>query len=113
MNRCGHERITKCPSVALSDEPGATCSECAKPNDLDRLRGLLSDVYHALREPENGVHYCRGCDAGTHNGWHHAPACGLEARGAEVLRLRSRIRAALGEAWPPSVTVSGCQDNCC
>ena len=60
-------------------------------------RALLREVYSVLREPDNGHHYCRGCDAGTHNGWKHARACCYEARGAEVIRMKSRIREAIGD----------------
>ena len=63
---------------------------------VERMKKLLSECLDVLREPENGVHYCRGCDAGTHNAWHHSPGCRLESHGADVIRLKFKIRQELG-----------------
>lgn len=76
------------------------CPGClgAAQDEVSRLRSLLSEAYHELREPENGVHYCRGCSAGTHNAWKHDDHCHLERRRADVILLRSRIRAAIDDS---------------
>jgi hypothetical protein len=89
---CEHQKQAGTWTVEVRP-PNYECIFC----HVDRLEALLRESYHALREPENGVHYCRGCDAGTHNAWKHAPACPLENRGADVIRLRSKIREAIGD----------------
>lgn len=55
----------------------------------DELAEALRDVL-AFRL-ENGVHYCRGCSAGTRQGWQHEPHC----RYAESERVSANARAAL------------------
>ena len=89
---CDHQKQAATWTVEVRP-PEHECIFC----HVDRLEALLRETYCALREPENGHHYCRGCDAGTHNGWKHSPVCHYELRGAEVIRLRHKIRSVIGD----------------
>lgn len=89
---CG-ERMTSAPSHMDHER---ACEKNPK-NEILVLRSLLAESYYALREPANGVHYCRGCDAGTHNAWKHGEHCPVNLRSDEVRRLRSRIRELIGD----------------
>ena len=57
--RCGHEYIARCPSVALSGEEGATCSEHALPGELDQFR----DRHARVSKREAELHYAVRKDA--------------------------------------------------
>ena len=50
----------------------------AYPSELSTQRistALVEKIRPAIRPLDCGAHYCRYCDAGTHNKWQHAPHC--------------------------------------
>ncbi len=60
-------------------------------------RHALELSLRLLKHAESGAHYCRGCDAGTHNKWQHTPTCSHDIYNREVDAARDLIRAELTE----------------
>lgn len=71
---------------------------------IAKLREALADVLTYLPYQDNGVHYCRWCDGGTHNGWKHAPNCYFEKARVDREAARERAIAALASVQAPSET---------
>lgn len=67
------------------------------------LRKAVDAALTALRLPENGVHYCRSCDAGTANKWQHADGCRIAEQTNLVNAARETGRAALLATAPEPV----------
>lgn len=88
FNRCGHEYIAHCPSVALSDEEDATCSEHAIPGELDALRARLSAA-----ERERDSAFARGVEAAAKVCDHWASVANAGEGEHVWLRAADRIRA--------------------
>lgn len=55
----------------------------------------LWTILHALQNPENGVHYCRSCRAGTSNGWKHEEYCRINKLEIEVSKAREIVTRAI------------------
>ena len=70
---------------------------------IAKLREALADVLIYLPYQDNGVHYCRWCDGGTHNGWKHAPNCYFENERVGREAARERARAALASVQEPKL----------
>lgn len=66
-----------------------------KKEDVDRLVAAAEAAKSALVVPENGVHYCRSCHAGTTNGWEHATYCRIHNSTNDILAAREGLNAAL------------------
>ena len=70
------------------------CVVCCLRGRVAELEAALGLAVAALSYPENGVHFCRHCRAGTHNEWQHSRACWY----AERVRRVDVARAALAGA---------------
>lgn len=83
--------IEQCCDLLNSLESALAASKARE----ERLREALELAAGALHYPENGVHYCRGCNAGTHDGWKHGTGCSYMLRHEQVETAKAAINRAL------------------
>jgi hypothetical protein len=82
-------------AYARTDIPALLELVREQARELERLRSALIVAEDALFYPENGHHHCRGCNAGTTNGWKHETECSLMVRHERVENAMNVARAAL------------------
>ena len=81
--------------AAAHDALIARCA--ALERQVATMREALEKTVSSLRYPDNGVHYCRSCNAGTHNKWQHEGYCIIDAQCALIDKVKEQARRALAQ----------------